>query len=116
MATIGDPLMDVGTALSYWAQADDGGVFQSGLFGITTKPGMPPRTQIAARYFERSGRRTEHLVFFYAFGLFKTAVVAQQIYYRFAQGLTKDARFAAFIFAVRLLATQAAQAIDKSSI
>ena len=116
MATIGDPLMDLGTALSYWAQADDGGVFQSGLFGITTKPGMPPRTQIAARYFERSGRRTEHLVFYYAFGLYKTAVILQQIYYRFAKGLTTDQRFAPFIMIVRAMADQAQRAIDRGSI
>jgi aminoglycoside phosphotransferase (APT) family kinase protein len=116
MATIGDPLMDVGTALSYWAQSDDGGVFQSGLFGITTKPGMPPRTQIAARYFERSGRRTEHLVFYYAFGLYKTAVILQQIYYRYAKGLTTDQRFAPFIMIVRAMADQAQRAIDRGTI
>jgi aminoglycoside phosphotransferase (APT) family kinase protein len=116
MATIGDPLMDFGTALSYWAQANDGGVFQSGLFGITTKPGMPPRTQIAARYLERSGRRTDSLVFFYAFGLYKTAVILQQIYYRFAKGLTTDQRFAPFIMIVRAIADQAQRAIDRGSI
>jgi len=116
MATIGEPLMDLGSALSYWAQSDDGGVFQSGLFGITTKPGMPPRTQIARRYFERSGRRTEHLVFYYAFGLFKTAVVLQQIYYRFAKGLTTDQRFAPFIMVVRAMSEQAQRAIDRGSI
>ena len=116
MATIGDPLMDLGTALSYWAQADDGGVFQSGLFGITTRPGMPPRTQIAARYFERSGRRTDSLVFFYAFGLYKTAVILQQIYYRFAKGLTTDQRFAPFIMIVRAIADQAQRAIDRGTI
>jgi aminoglycoside phosphotransferase (APT) family kinase protein len=116
MATIGDPLMDLGTALSYWAQSDDGGVFQSGLFGITTKPGMPPRTQLAARYVERSGRRTDSLVFYYAFGLYKTAVILQQIYYRYAKGLTKDTRFAPFILIVRAMADQAQRAIDRGSI
>ncbi|MEO8550507.1 MAG: phosphotransferase family protein [Kofleriaceae bacterium] len=116
MATIGDPLMDLGTALSYWVQATDGGVFQSGLFGITTRPGMPPRTRIAARYFERSGRRTDSLVFYYAFGLYKTAVILQQIYYRFAKGLTQDQRFAPFILIVRAMADQAQRTIDLGSI
>jgi aminoglycoside phosphotransferase (APT) family kinase protein len=116
MATIGDPLMDFGSALSYWAQSDDGAVFQSGLFGITTKPDMPPRTEIAKRYFERSGRRTEHLVFYYAFGLWKTAVVLQQIYYRFAKGLTTDQRFAPFIMIVRAMSEHAQRAIDRGSI
>jgi aminoglycoside phosphotransferase (APT) family kinase protein len=116
MATIGDPLMDLGTTLSYWAQADDVPAVRALPFGPTARPGMWTRQQVATRYLELSGRRTDHLVFFYAFGLFKTAVIAQQIYYRFAQGLTTDARFAAFILAVRALADQAQLAIGRGSI
>jgi len=116
MATIGDPLMDFGTALSYWMQADDAALFQQPLFGVTTKPGMPPRTEIAKRYLERSGRRTDSLVFYYAFGLYKTAVILQQIYYRYAKGLTKDPRFAPFIMVVRAIGDQARTAIDRGSI
>jgi aminoglycoside phosphotransferase (APT) family kinase protein len=77
---------------------------------------MLTRTEIAARYFARTGRTTDHLVFFYAFGLFKTAVIAQQIYYRFAKGLTTDARFQTMIIGVRLLSEQARTAIDRGSI
>jgi aminoglycoside phosphotransferase (APT) family kinase protein len=116
MATIGDPLMDLGTTLSYWAQPDDVGAVRALPFGPTATPGMWTRAQVAAHYLAKSGRRTDHLVFFYAFGLFKTAVIAQQIYYRYAQGLTKDARFAAFIFAVRALADQAELAISRGAI
>ncbi len=116
MTTIGDPLMDLGTSLSYWAQHDDAAPVRQLPFGPTATPGMMARTELAARYLERSGRRTTDLVFYYAFGLFKTAVIAQQIYYRFAKGLTKDARFAAFIFAVRVLAEQARSAIERGSI
>jgi aminoglycoside phosphotransferase (APT) family kinase protein len=116
MATIGDPLMDLGTTLSYWAQADDAPAVRALPFGPTARPGMWTRAQVAARYLEKSGRRTDSLVFFYAFGLFKTAVIAQQIYYRYAQGLTTDARFAAFILAVRALADQAQLAIARGSI
>ena len=116
MATIGDPLMDFGTALSYWMQADDAALFQQPLFGVTTRPGMPPRTEIAKRYLERSGRRTDSLVFYYAFGLYKTAVILQQIYYRYAKGLTKDPRFAPFIMVVRAIGDQARTAIDRGSI
>ncbi len=112
MATIGDPLMDLGTSLSYWMQADDAPLFQSPIFGITMKPGMYRRTDVAARYFERSGRHTEHLIFYFAFGLFKTAVILQQIYYRYAKGLTKDPRFAPFIMVVRALADQARTSIE----
>jgi aminoglycoside phosphotransferase (APT) family kinase protein len=116
MATIGDPLMDLGSSLSYWMQADDAALFQQPLFGVTVKPGMLGRPEVAARYLERSGRRTDHLVFFYAFGLFKTAVILQQIYYRYAKGLTKDARFAPFILIVRALAAQARGAIAEARI
>ena len=56
------------------------------------------------------------VVFFYAFGLFKTAVVAQQIYYRYAKGLTQDARFAAFLHGVRVLTDQARAAIARGTI
>jgi aminoglycoside phosphotransferase (APT) family kinase protein len=113
MSTVGDPLMDLGTSLSYWMQADDAALFQQPIFGITMKPGMWRRADVAARYFERSGRQTDHLVFYYAFGLFKTAVVLQQIYYRYAKGLTQDPRFAPFILVVRALADQARASIER---
>jgi aminoglycoside phosphotransferase (APT) family kinase protein len=116
MATIGDPLMDFGTALSYWVHADDPQVFQLPVFGVTNKPGMFRRSDFVARYLERSGRRTDHVVFFYAFGLFKTAVVLQQIYFRFATGVTTDPRFAPFILVVRALAEQAKRSIDRGAV
>jgi aminoglycoside phosphotransferase (APT) family kinase protein len=116
MSTIGDPLMDLGTSLSYWMQADDAALFQQPLFGVTTKPGMISRSDVARRYFERSGRSTPDLVFYYAFGLYKTAVILQQIYYRYAKGLTTDPRFAPLNLVVRALADQAKIAIDRGSI
>ncbi|MBA3465468.1 MAG: phosphotransferase family protein [Deltaproteobacteria bacterium] len=116
MTTIGDPLMDLGTSLSYWAQASDPPAYHQLPFGPTARPGMMTREEVARRYLERSGRKTDDLVFFYAFGLLKTAVIAQQIYYRFAKGLTTDARFAQMIFGVRLLAEQARSSIERNSI
>lgn len=116
MTTVGDPLMDLGTSLSYWAQASDPPAYHQLPFGPTARPGMMTRDEVARRYLERSGRTTEHLVFYYAFGLIKTAVIAQQLYYRFAKGLTKDARFAPMIFAVRLLGEQARASIDRGAI
>lgn len=116
MATIGDPLMDLGTALSYWAQASDPAAYHQLPFGPTAAPGMLTRREVADRYLERSGRRSDQLVFYYAFGLLKTAVIAQQIYVRYAKGLTTDARFAAMIFAVRLLAEQARTAIERDRV
>ena len=116
MATVGDPLMDLGTSLSYWAESGDSAAFHQLPFGPTSKPGMMTRMEFAQRYFERSGRRATNLVFYYAFGLIKTAVVLQQIYYRWRTGSTTDARFAQMIFGVRMLSEQARTAINRGSI
>jgi aminoglycoside phosphotransferase (APT) family kinase protein len=116
MTTIGDPLMDLGSSLSYWAQASDPPAYHALPFGPTARPGMMTRQEVANRYFERSGRPVTSLVFYYAFGLMKTAVIAQQIYYRFAKGLTKDARFAQMIIGVRLLSEQARTSIANNAI
>ncbi len=120
MATVGDPRMDLGTALAYWVDVDDPQPLQMMRFGPTTAPGMLRRAEVAARYAAARGLDfgpgQRGAVFFYAFGLFKTAVVAQQIYARYARGLTRDARFAPFIHAVRLLCDQARRAIDRDAL
>jgi aminoglycoside phosphotransferase (APT) family kinase protein len=112
MATLGDPWMDVGTTLGYWIDPDDDPAMQVLPSGPTTLPGNLSRAELAARYEQASGRPPVHLLFFYVFGLFKIAVIAQQIYFRFRQGLTKDQRFAAMLPAVRMLGRTAARAIE----
>ena len=107
MATVGDPLMDLGTTLAYWIQADDPPPLVAFAFGPTHLPGSPTRAQLAAAYAAKTGRSLEHIRFYYAFALFKNAVVAQQIYARFVKGLTKDERFIAMGFAVQLLGSEA---------
>jgi aminoglycoside phosphotransferase (APT) family kinase protein len=94
MATIGDPLMDLGTSLAYWVEVGDAPVFRSLGLGITSLPGSYTRAQLVQAYGEASGRDMSRAPFYYAFGLFKVAVIAQQIYARHVQGLTADARFA----------------------
>jgi aminoglycoside phosphotransferase (APT) family kinase protein len=108
MATIGDPLMDLGTTLCYWIEARDPAEMQPLAFGPTAVPGSLSRAELAERYAARTGRDLGALPFYYRFGLFKTAVVVQQIYFRYAQGLTHDERFAAMKFAVGAMARQAA--------
>lgn len=116
MATIGDPLMDLGTTLCYWIEAGDPKEFHAAAFGPTTLPGSYTRKELAARYEERSGRDLSNIVFYYCFGLFKTAVVVQQIYYRYKNGLTTDARFAGFGDMARFLSEQADRYLGKSSL
>ncbi|RYE84905.1 MAG: phosphotransferase family protein [Myxococcales bacterium] len=116
MATVGSPLMDLGTTLGYWVNADDPDDHQLVRWGPTTVPGSLTRQQLVDRYAERTGREVEQPVFYYAFGLFKTAVVLQQIYYRYKQGLTKDARFAHLIMGVHVLAQSAERAIARGAV
>jgi len=116
MATIGDPLSDLGMALAYWSQADDPEERVALPFGLTAMPGNLTREQVVARYAEKSGRDVSGIAFHYVLSLFKVAVIAQQIYSRYKQGLTKDERFAAMIFGVRVLSKTAARAIDTGSI
>jgi aminoglycoside phosphotransferase (APT) family kinase protein len=111
MATIGDPLMDLGTTLCYWVEAKDPPELVAARFGPTTLPGSYTRAELCARYAARSGRDLSRVVFYYCFGLFKTAVVVQQIYYRYKQGLTRDPRFAALADSMRLLVEQARRTI-----
>ena len=102
MATIGDPLMDLGTSLAYWVDPDDPEEWQQYGFGLTTLPGNLRRSDLVERYALASGRDISDPVFYYAYGLLKTAVIVQQIYYRYRQGLTKDERFASLAHCSRL--------------
>ncbi len=113
MATLGDPLMDLGTTLCYWVQASDPPELLAARFGPTNLPGSYTRAELCARYAERSGRDLSKILFYYAFGLFKTAVVVQQIYFRYKKGLTRDARFAGLGDSMRLLVEQASRAIAR---
>ena len=112
MSTLGDPLMDLGTFLGYWVEPTDDDVLQMMKWGPTTQPGALTRREIVERYEKVSGRAVANPVYYYVFGMFKTAVVIQQIYYRYKQGLTKDERFAVMIMGVHALAQKAAQHID----
>jgi aminoglycoside phosphotransferase (APT) family kinase protein len=116
MATIGDPLMDLGTALGYWIEPDDPPVFQVTVFGPTNRPGNLTRVQFAERWSRATGRDASNVLFYYAFALFKLAVVAQQLYKRYVDGHTKEERYAMMIEGVRAVATSALVAVDKGRI
>ncbi len=116
MATIGDPLMDLGTALGYWIQADDPPVFQVTVFGPTNRPGNLTRVEFAERWSRATGRDASNVLFYYAFALFKLAVVAQQLYKRYVDGLTKEERFAVMLAGVQAISTGALVAVDKGRI
>jgi aminoglycoside phosphotransferase (APT) family kinase protein len=112
MATVGDPLMDVGAALAYWCEYTDAPITR--LFNLSWLPGNLNRREFIDRYAVKSGRDVSHISFYYAFGLFKNAVIAQQIYARWKAGHTRDPRFGQLIEAVKALARQASAAIEKA--
>ncbi|MEM7587585.1 MAG: phosphotransferase family protein [Acidobacteriota bacterium] len=116
MCTIGDPLMDLGTTLAYWTEANDDPRWRAVSFGPTTLPGSLTRQQVADRYRQQTGLDTSNLTFYFCFGLFKLAVIGQQIYYRFFKGHTRDPRFANLNQMVGLLGQVATQAIERDKI
>jgi aminoglycoside phosphotransferase (APT) family kinase protein len=116
MATIGDPLMDLGGALAYWVNRDDPPNMQAIRMVPTHLPGMFTRGELIARYAERMGIRLDNSDFYYCFGLFRLAVIAQQIYFRFFHGQTKDERFKLMIVAVHVLEETARKVIERSDL
>ena len=103
MATIGDPLMDLGASLAYWVNAADPEEVQLIRTLPTVAPGMFTREQLVAHYLDRTGLALSSFDFYLCFGLFRLAVIAQQIYYRFYHGQTRDERFGMLIAAVQIL-------------
>jgi len=116
MATLGDPLMDLGTSLGYWTVATDHDFVKQGIPSPTVFEGNPIRSEIAKMYAEKSGRSINNLVFYYVYGLFKIAVIAQQIYYRYQQGWTTDPRFANLNKAAELCCKLAVKSIKTNEI
>jgi aminoglycoside phosphotransferase (APT) family kinase protein len=110
MATVGDPLMDLGTTLGYWVEADDPASLRRAATGPTTLPGTLTRRELVERYAEQTGRDVTDVLFYYGFGLYKIAVIVQQIYSRYVRGHTRDARFARLNDLVAVLAEQAERA------
>lgn len=116
MATVGDPWMDLGTTLAYWVEADDPPALRTLGLGVTALPGNLTRRGVVERYAAVTGRAVESPVFYYAYGLFKVAVIAQQIHARYVAGLTHDPRFAQLDQAVRTLGEAALRAIERGVI
>ncbi len=114
MATIGDPLMDLGTTLGYWGEFGDTDTLKP--FNLTWLPGNLTRAEVVDRYQEKTGTDCSNIVFYYAFGSFKIGVIVQQIYARYQKGFTQDPRFAALIHVVRACGENAMAAIKSGKI
>jgi aminoglycoside phosphotransferase (APT) family kinase protein len=107
LATVGDPLMDLGSALAYWVDRDDEPAFAALRRQPSHLPGMPTRDEFVAKYLEKSGVRCADFTFYEVFGLFRLAVIIQQIWARYRAGQTTNPAFAGFGAACNTLVNRA---------
>ncbi|MFY9488460.1 MAG: phosphotransferase family protein [Solirubrobacterales bacterium] len=103
MATLGDPLMELGSAMAYWVQADDDRFRKSFRRQPTQLPGMLTRDQFVNHYCEKSGLPVDNWAFYEVYGLFRLAAIIQQIYYRYHHKETTNPAFKHFWLVVRYL-------------
>ncbi|MCR8693242.1 MAG: phosphotransferase family protein [Rhodococcus sp. (in: high G+C Gram-positive bacteria)] len=113
LATIGDPLMDLGSSLAYWVQADDDDMLLLTKRQPSDLPGMLTRQEIVEYYSERTGLPVDGWGFYEVFGLFRLAVIAQQIYYRYHHGHTTNPAFKDFWIVVGYLESRCSALIDR---
>jgi aminoglycoside phosphotransferase (APT) family kinase protein len=93
LATIGDPLADVGYLVATWSQADDPEDAMRGLTAVTRRPGFPTREQLVERYEQRSGRSMSDVRWYMTLALWKSAVFLEGSYRRRLAGTTEDPFF-----------------------
>jgi aminoglycoside phosphotransferase (APT) family kinase protein len=116
MATLGDPLMDLGNSLAYWVQADDDEYFRMTRRQPTNAPGMLTRDEVVAHYAARTGLSVANFDFYAIFGLFRVAVIVQQIWRRYRDGATQDPQFAAFGPLVNYLERRCRRLVEASKL
>jgi len=115
MATIGDPLMDLGASLAYWVESGDPPEMHALRMMPTHLEGAPTRREVVDRYAKISGSDVGAFDFYYCYGLFRLAGIIQQIYYRSYHGQTQDERFRHLHVAVHGLIGAAEKVIDGSA-
>ncbi|MFM1796736.1 MAG: hypothetical protein RL733_517 [Actinomycetota bacterium] len=107
LATVGDPLMDLGSALAYWIDKDDEPMFASLRRQPSNLEGMPIRKEFIAKYLEISNRKCDDFTFYEVFGLFRLTVIIQQIWARYRAGQTTNPAFSGFGMGVNILINRA---------
>jgi aminoglycoside phosphotransferase (APT) family kinase protein len=111
MSTLGDPLMDLGGTLGYWVEKDDPPERHVMRTMPTHLDGALTRKEFVDLYGRLSGIEMDRFDFYYCFGLFRLAVIVQQIYYRYYHGQTRDERFARYAFGIPVLERAAKEVI-----
>jgi aminoglycoside phosphotransferase (APT) family kinase protein len=111
LATLGDPLMDLGNSLAYWVQGDDDRIAKSTRRQPSHLPGMLTRKKVIAYYLEKTGFKVDNFTFYEVYGLFRLAAIVQQIYYRYHHRQTDNPAFKNIWFFVHYLLWQCRRAI-----
>ena len=103
MATLGDACMDLGNSLAYWVEKSDPPDKQIFRTMPTDLPGAPTRREMLAIWEENTGHKIDNFSWYYLFGVFRLAVISQQIYFRFSKGQANDPRFSMMSHAVKAM-------------
>ena len=112
ICAIGDPLMDLGNTLSYWIEQSDPAPMHMMIRQPSAAPGMPSRREFADRYGDKTGTDVSDVHYYYVYGIWRLAVIIQQIHARYVRGQTQDERFATMNRSVEALGALARHKID----
>jgi aminoglycoside phosphotransferase (APT) family kinase protein len=112
MATLGDPLVDLGTLLNYWPDPTDPADAQRANKPGLTRMGLPSRAEITAHYAARAGVAVAAVPWWEAFALWKTVVVVQQLHRRWVRGESTNPRMARIADRIPSLIAAARAALD----
>ena len=116
MATLGDPLMDLGSSLAYWVEESDNAIFKATRRQPTHLKGMFTRAEVVEYYLNKTGLKTDNWTFYEVFGIFRLAVIAQQIYYRYYHKQTNNPAFKDFWIVIHALHIRALKLIGLQKI
>ncbi len=116
ISALGDPLMDLGNTLAYWVQADDPPHMKLTVRQPSMDAGMMTRKEVLDFYAKRTGYDVSDMAYYYVYGIWRLAVIIQQLYFRYVDGSTKDPRFKSYGQMVMALAETAREKIRTGEI
>lgn len=116
ISALGDPLMDLGNTLAYWSQANDPEEIKAMRMQPCLAPGMLTREEICELYAKETGHDLTNFDYYLVYGVFRLAVILQQIYYRYYHGQSKNPAFSKFAGRTNVLGNYARQLIEASHI
>ena len=112
MATLGDPLTDLGWLMAYWGDTGEPPEqMMSGNNVVTMMPGFHTREEMVALYEERSGRSMHHYPFYYTLALWKLTIIIEGLYMHYLEGTAANARAAEFEWRVPMMIERMHRAI-----